>query len=190
VNYVVVSLLLAQTAASGAESAPIPELLHLFRSSCASVSEVDQMIEGALELGWERVESEVDDRLRRQSRAVVAAENEVGRAYHANFRKVLAGRKVYLNVSRYVSPSGTFSGGCRVYDFDAAEPIGIGSAERWMARPATKRLDLPGGAQRLFWEPGWNDLTVVTVNYVPQISWLVKEMGLSGVFLSAQNLGK
>jgi hypothetical protein len=168
----------------------MPELLELFRASCTSVGDVDEMTATALELGWERVESEVDDRLRRQSRAVVATENQVGWSYHANFRAALNDRTIYLNLSRYLSPVGTFAAGCRVYDFDATDPIGVETAELWMAGPPTKRLDLPGGGQRLYWEPGWNGVTVVTLNYVPQISSTVKDMGLSGVFLTAQTTGK
>lgn len=179
-------------AAAGPASAGLPEraLLGAFKSACTRTgSDIEAMKADAAGSGWTAMADDGDPRVARLTRLGREAADADGKVAGAAFRRTLGGRDLFLIVSRYEDKSGVWGSGCRVYDFEATEPLENQILEAWMGRPATGvQAPAPGLSKRL-WEPGWRDGITLEISHVPQNHPVGRQYGLSGNVLVAQAIG-
>jgi hypothetical protein len=178
-------LLLAQPS-----TAPASEMLGAFKAACSRTgNDLQAMKADALASGWTAMTEEADPRVARLlklGREAVAADGKVAAA---TFRRRSGGRDIFLILSRYEDKDGIWGTGCRLYDFEAKEPLAGAVLEAWMGRPPTGAHEpLPGLKKRL-WEPGWRDGITVEASFVPRNHPVGKTYGLSGNILVAQAIG-
>lgn len=156
------ALLLAVSAPAAAEPSvtaadyPLREVLSAFATACSGTEDSAVNIASATAAGWERLPADADtpiSRLVRQGRDALAAEDPSAElAEGGEFRKVVAGRTLYLAVSG-VRSEGLTSRGCRVFDFAAPSAPAAEELERWAVR-APVAASGPGGASKFTWNPG------------------------------------
>ena len=194
------ALLLAWQAVPAAAAAPAPApanapsadrpLLDAFRTVCDKVESLAGMKAAALSAGWEEIGDDAEPRLARLIKFGKEATEADGTNSGFNFRRILEGRKLLLIASRYEDKSGFWGNGCRLYDFDAAEPVDSKVARDWMGRaPSGVQALGPTIGDKMLWEPGWRLGMTVEINHVPQTSELKDRFGLTGNVLVAQAIG-
>jgi len=89
----------------------------------------------------------------RQGRDALAAEDPAAELVEGSeFRKVVAGRTLYLAISG-VRSEGMTARGCRVFDFTAPSAPTAEELERWAVRPPIATPG-PEGASKFTWNPG------------------------------------
>jgi hypothetical protein len=101
----------------------------------------------------------------------------------------VAGREVFLIVSRHEDDSGIWGAGCRLYDFAATAPVDPALLEGWMGKPPTGVEAPAPGLSRRLWEPAWRDGITFEAAHVPQGHELGEAFGLSGNILLVQAIG-
>jgi hypothetical protein len=175
-------------AAQGPAAPPERELLDAFKAACEQTDDLGALRRAATGGGWTPVEDSADPRLAKLIGAGREAVGEQGKLEGANFSRRIAGRAVYLVLSRYEHPTGYWGNGCRIYDFDAVKPLSSSDLAAWMSREPTGRESSAVGS-KLLWEPGWRKGITVGVTHVPATSPAVQALGLSGNILIAQAIG-
>lgn len=180
--------------APAAPAAPAPsaerEMLDSFKSACSRAgNDLEAMKADSAAAGWSPMADDGDPRIARLVKLGRDAVEGQGKATGANFRRRFGGRDVFLILSRYEDESGFWGSSCRLYDFEATEPLDGAMLEAWMGKPQTGvQVPEPGLSKRL-WEPGWRDGITLEVNHVPQKHALTERFGLSGNILVAQAIG-
>lgn len=188
------ALLVALHAAPAARAAPevVParEILDAFKAACARTGkDLEATKADAAGSGWTAMATDGDPRVSRLVKLGQEATEKDGASTGATFRRAIGGRDIYLIVSRYDDKSGFWGAGCRLYDFEATEPVEGKLLESWMGKPPTAvQTPAPGLVKRL-WEPGWRDGITLEVSHVPQNHPVGRQYGLSGNVLVAQAIG-
>lgn len=187
------ALLALAGAAQAAPTADEQALFAAFKGVCAKVRSLPAMASAARRGGWQAVAPQAHpslDRLVNGGREEVLAREPGARLRGAQFSRKVGQRQVWLALSRYQDADGAWSNGCRLYDFDAAEPIAAAALEALMGRPGTGTQPLPGGQTKYLWEPGWRPGHGVEVSFIAdQEDPLVRKFGLKGQILTAQAIG-
>jgi hypothetical protein len=167
-------------------------VLKAFKAACFVVPDFDRIGAAAEKAGWVWVPAASQPNLdmlitkgREATEALVPDAKIAGSQYRGSF----GGRTVYLIVSRYQDKDGAWSNGCRVYDFDATAPMPLATLIKWMKRPNTGTLPLPGGITKYRWEPGWKPGRTVESSFVPGDDPISQQFGLKGQVLTAQAIG-
>jgi hypothetical protein len=106
-----------------------------------------------------------------------------------SFRRTLAGKTLFLVISRWEGERGMWGNGCRVYDFTASAALDRDLLAQWMGRAPTGDKSFGQAGSNVLWEPGWRNGLTVSVNHVPVGSPFRERYGLSGNVLVAQALG-
>jgi hypothetical protein len=164
-------------------------LLDAFRQVCEKVTDWNQLSTAASQSGWQVFDEAANPQLARINRIGREAVGTEGRMLGTSFRRTLAGRTVFLVVSRWEGARGIWGNGCRLYDFTAAAPVNRDLLVAWMGRAPTGNQSFGQAGSNLLWEPGWRDGLTVSVNHVPATSAFRERYGLSGNVLVAQALG-
>lgn len=169
---------------------PEREVLDAFKAACSRTgNDIAAMKADAQASGWTAMDGDVEPRIARLIAMGRAPAEADGKVADHSFRRTLAGREMFLIVSRYEDRSGFWGAGCRVYDFAAAAPLDGAALEVWMGKPATG-IEAPApGLSRRLWEPGWRDGVTVEISHVSQGHPLGQQYGLSGNVLTAQAIG-
>ena len=148
------ALLLAAQAT--AADYPLGAVLAAFATACSNTEDSAVNIASATAAGWERLPADADtpiSRLVRQGREALAAEDPAAELVGGGeFRKVVAGRTLYLAISA-VRGDGMTARGCRVFDFAAPSAPTAEELERWAVRPPVATPG-PEGASKFTWNPG------------------------------------
>ncbi len=167
------------------------EILDAFKAACSRTGDdIGPMKADALRSGWTAMAEEGDPRIARLGSLGRDSVKKDGTATGANFRRTVAGRDIFLIVSRYQDKSGFWGAGCRLYDFEATAPLDPKLLEAWMGKPPSGVQEPAPGLSKRLWEPaGWSYGVTVEVNHVPQNHELGKRFGLSGNILVAQAIG-
>src|SRR5688572_18017923 len=108
----------------GPPAAPAPpperEMLDAFKAACSRTgNDIEPMKADAAGSGWAAMAEEAEPRIARLVKMGRDATEAEGTATGATFRRDLAGRKIFLIISRYEDKGGFWGSGCRLYDFDA-----------------------------------------------------------------------
>jgi hypothetical protein len=163
-------------------------LLKAFEAPCAKVQDYPAMQAAAPGAGWQAIAESAAPRVAalidKGRKAMEPDEKLLG----ATFQRAHAGRTVYLILSRVEMKDGMWGNGCRLYDFDAPQPIDISTVKKWIGKEPTGVQDLGGGLVKNLWEP-WVDGYTFEANYVPAENALAKQWGLSGVVLVSGAIG-
>jgi hypothetical protein len=195
------SLLLAALLASApappaappaAAAAPAPrEMLDAFKAACSRVgNDIEPVKADAVRSGWTALAGDGDPRITRLLKLGRDAVGKDEKATAASFRRSFGGRDIFLVVSRYEDKTGYWGSGCRLYHFEATEPLDAKLLERWMGKPPTGVEEPAPGLVKRLWEPsGWRDGITVEAGHVPQKHPLGERFGLSGNVLTAQAIG-
>lgn len=184
------SVTAAESRPSAAQAAAAREILDAFKAACARTGkDLEATKADAAGSGWTAMASDGDPRVSRLVKLGREATEKDGASAGATFRRAIGGRDIFLIVSRYDDRSGYWGSGCRLYDFEATEPLEGKLLESWMGKPPTAvQAPEPGLLKRL-WEPGWRDGITVEVSHVPQNHPVGRQYGLSGNVLVAQAIG-
>jgi hypothetical protein len=174
-----------------APAASAPQMLDAFKAACARTgSDIEPMKADAVRSGWAAMADDGDPRVARLVKLGREAIEKDGTGTGASFRLKVGGRDVFLIVSRYQDKSGFWGSGCRLYDFEAAEPLDGKLLEAWMGKPPTGVQEPAPGLSKRLWEPsGWREGISVEVSHVPRKHPLGQQYGLSGNILVAQAIG-
>lgn len=181
----------AQSAPPAAAPAPPErEMLDAFKAACSRTgNDIEAMKADAQAAGWTAMADDGDPRIARLVKLGREEADADGKIAGANFRRTLAGRDVFLIVSRYEDRTGFWGAGCRLYDYEATAPLEGAALEAWMGKPPTTvQVPVPGLSKRL-WEPGWRDGIMLEISHVPQGHPVGQQYGLSGNILVAQAIG-
>jgi hypothetical protein len=183
------ALLLAAPAAP--PRPPEREMLDAFKAACSRIgNDIEPPRVDALRSGWTAMTDDGDPRIARLVKLGREAIAKDATATGANFRRKVGGRDIFLIVSRYQDKGGLWGSGCRLYDFEAAAPLGPKLLEAWMGKPPSGVQEPAPGLSKRLWEPaGWGHGITVEVNHVPQKHPLGERFGLSGNILTAQAIG-
>ena len=182
------TLLLALLMAAQAPQAE-REMLDALKASCNRAGNIEQMKADAQGAGWEPIAEEAEPRIARLNKLGRDAVGKDGKLSGANFRRTVAGRAVFLILSRFEGKSGEWGAGCRLYDFAATQPIDPAWLEAWIGKPATAVDQAGEGASRRRWEPGWRSDVTVEATHIPQGHVLGSSFGLQGNILVVQAAG-
>ena len=165
-------------------------MLDAFKAACSRTgTDIEAMKADAAASGWTAMADDGDPRIERLVKLGRDAAEADGKVAGANFRRNLGGRDIFLIVSRYEDKTGFWGAGCRLYDFEATEPLDGPALEAWMGKaPSGVEAPAPGLTKRL-WEPGWRDGISIEINHVPQNHPVGQQYGLSGNILVAQAIG-
>jgi hypothetical protein len=185
------ALILAVQATVAAEPAagyPLREVLAAFATACSNTEDTAVNIASATAAGWERLPADADtqiSRLVRQGRDALAAEDpDAEMVGGGEFRKMVAGRTLYLAISG-VRLEGLTSRGCRVFDFAAPSAPTAEELERWAVR-APVATPGPEGASKFTWNPGLKPGHMeMEIIFVPQGSRPLPGFDVSGLALIA-----
>ena len=148
-------LAVAEPSATGADY-PLRDVLTAFATACSGAEDGAVNVASATAAGWERLPADAEtpiSRLLRQGREALAAEDPSARMVEGSaFRKVVAGRTLYLAVSG-VRSEGMTSRGCRVFDFAAPRAPTAEELEQWAVRTPVVSSG-PEGSRKFTWNPG------------------------------------
>jgi hypothetical protein len=171
--------------------APSPEreMLDSVRAACEHAGDMEAMKRGAVAAGWEPIADDADPRVARLNKIGRESVDQDGKIAGGSYRRTIGGRPVFLILSRYDDKSGFWGAGCRLYDFEAAEPMDPAGLQAWMGKPPTGVQQPEPGLSKRLWEPAWRDGITLEVNHVPQGHELGKRFGLQGNILVAQAIG-
>ena len=185
------SLLAALLLAAQPAPAIAPEraMLDALRQACERPGDVEEMEADALAAGWERIADEAHPQVAKLNRIGRMAAGTDGTMAGASFRRTMAGRELFLIVSRHEDASGAWGAGCRLYDFAATAPLDGAVLEGWIGRPPTGVVTPSPGVSRRLWETGWRDGLTFEASHVPQGHEIGRVYGLSGNILVVQALG-
>jgi hypothetical protein len=184
----ILAVLLAASPAAGSASDSL--MLEYFKSACHRTgSDIEAMKADASSSGWTVMPDDGDPRIARLVKMGREAADEDGKVSGANFRRSAGGRDIFLIISRYEDRTGFWGVGCRLYDFEASQPLDGRGLEAWIGKPPTAvQVPAPGLSKRI-WEPGWRDGITLEINHVPQGDPVGQQYGLSGNILVAQAIG-
>jgi hypothetical protein len=177
-------------ATAAADIPPEREMLDAFKAACARTgNDIAATKADAAASGWTEMAEEAEPRIARLVKLGRDAAEADGKVEGAHYRRTLAGRDIFLIVSRYEDRTGFWGAGCRLYDFGATAPLDGPGLEAWMGKPPTAvQVPAPGLTKRL-WEPGWRDGITLEISHIPQDHPLGQQYGLSGNILVAQAIG-
>jgi hypothetical protein len=181
---------LAPASAASAEADPARETLVALKGACDRAGVMEEMKADAVKAGWEPMAEDADPRIAKLTKLGRQAAEADGNLSGATYRRTLAGRELFLVLSRYDDKATRFWGaGCRVYDFAATQPFDPRVLEAFMGRaPTGVETPAPGLSRRL-WEPGWRSGITVEASYVPAGHPFGEAFGVTGVVLIAQAIG-
>ena len=135
---------------------PLREVLAAFATACSGAEDTAVNIASAAAAGWERLAADADtpiSRLVRQGREALAAEDPGADFVEgAEFRRLVAGRTLYLSISG-ARVDGVATRGCRLFDFAARHAPAAEDLEQWAARAPVSSSG-PEGARKFTWNPG------------------------------------
>jgi hypothetical protein len=135
---------------------PLPQVLAAFATACSGTEDTAVNIASATAAGWERLPADAEtpiSRLVRQGRdALAAADPEAEMLDGGEFRKIVAGRTLYLAISS-VRIDEITARGCRLFDFAAPRAPTAEELERWAVRTPIASSG-PEGASKFTWNPG------------------------------------
>lgn len=177
---------------AAAPAAPVErQVLDAFKAACSRTGhDIEPMKADALRSGWTAMAEEGDPRIARLTKLGREAVAKDGSSTGAAFRRSLGGRDIFLIVSRYQDKTGFWGSGCRLYHFEATEPLDGKLLQAWMGRPPTGVQEPAPGLSKRLWEPsGWREGVTVEVSHVPQKHPLGETYGLSGNIIVAQAIG-
>jgi hypothetical protein len=164
-------------------------MLDSFKAACHRTGDLAAMKADALASGWEEVAEDVDPRLARLTRIGREGVGDSATLSGSSFRATIAGRRLFLIQSRVEDKDEGYWGvGCRLYDFEAVEPLDPALLEAWMGRKPTGVEELGEGLGRRLWEPGWGPITV-NASHIPAGHPLGAMFGPQGNVLVAQAIG-
>lgn len=150
------SLLAAAAQPSATADYPLREVLDAFATACSGAEDTAVNIASATAAGWERLPADADtpvSRLSRQGRQALAAEDPSAEFLDGGeFRKLMAGRTLYLAISA-VRIDEVTARGCRLFDFAAPRAPTAEELEQWAVR-APVAAPGPQGATKFTWNPG------------------------------------
>jgi hypothetical protein len=168
---------------------PERQMLDAFKAACLRTGDLEAMRADAAGSGWTAMAEDEEPRVARLLELGREAADVDGKVAGVGFRRTLSGREIFLILSRYEDESGVWGAGCRLYDFEATEPLAGAALEAWMGKPPTG-VEAPAlGLSKRLWEPGWRDGISVEASHVPQNHPLGQAYGLSGNILTAQAIG-
>lgn len=180
-------LMLAAPAAS--QPYPATEVLDAFRTACAQTRKFDRFEKQLPKKGWQPLPESAEPRIAQLVSKGKAALDDGERLDGHEYRKIVAGRQLYLVTSRVTDKSGIWASGCRLYDFEAGAPIADAKLVEWMKREPTHKQDLPNGGVIRKWEPGWRSGVGVDVDFAGHGGEFNAKFGLSGVVMIASSIG-
>ncbi len=165
-------LLLVQAVAS--PQYPATEVLAGFTGLFSDTSSIEAVQAAATRDEWVSFTPAQDSSL---GRVLDFASGEI---VTRTFHRTIQGRLIEALVTRHGNKVG-----CRVYDFEATNPIGDELLIAWAGAPPTGRTPLPDVLQSLIWTPG-HPFTAdrVQISFVPNTS-LANVTGLRGVAMAA-----
>jgi hypothetical protein len=181
-------LLLANPEPTPPPPYPVTTVLELFEKSCRGIDNYAATVKAARELGWESVPANAEPHLAKLVEIGMTTVPD-GHKSGANFRQTLAGRTLYLVLSRYEDAT-IWGNGCRLYDFTAPAELPEPALQAWMNRPSTFRQAQPGALAKSTWQPGWAPEITVEAAYVPKGSGVTERTGLAGAMLVARTTGR
>ncbi len=182
--------LLAALAQPGTASAdyPLTDVLSAFATACSGAEDTAVNMASATAAGWERLPADADtpiSRLVRQGRQALASQDPAAQQGEgAEYRKLVAGRTLYLAVSS-VRAEGMVARGCRVFDFTAQRAPTAQELESWAVRaPVTEQG--PQSSIKFTWNPGLKPGHMeMEIIFVPQGSRPLPGFDVSGLALIA-----
>ncbi|MBK8376182.1 hypothetical protein [Sphingorhabdus sp.] len=181
--------LLLAAATPVAQPYPADAVLAAFRKGCNDTRKFKALEKALPKQGWTMLaegEASRVDKLVAKGKASLEADEKI-EGHH--YRRTVAGRELYLITSRVTDESGIWASGCRVYDFEADNPIRDEILVRWMKKPPTHKEEMPNGGVVRKWEPGWRSGVGVDVDFAGHGGDFNEEFGLSGVVLIASSIG-
>ena len=185
--------LLAFLLAAQAAAAPAPAaeraVLDAFQAACARIDNLDHARADAAASGWQEMGEDADPRIARLVALGRAAVGEGPRVIGSQYRRNIAGRELFLILSRLEDEGGIWGNGCRLYDIGAATAPDGGTLERWAGRAPTGVEDFGTAGGRRLWEPGWRAGVTFEISHVPAASPLVETLGFGGNIYIAQAIG-
>ena len=184
-------------AATAVATAPVPPaedraLFAAFKGVCSKVRKLDAMEAAARRGKWQAVEPSahpnldllvtkgLSDSKRKEPDATFA-----GSQYH----RTVAGRELWLVLSRYRDKDGYWSNGCRIYHFEAATALPVEELTALMGKAPTGSVPLPEDQVKHLWEPGWKNGHSVEVSFITGNDPVSQRFGLKGQVLVAQAIG-
>lgn len=185
-------------AAAPEPPAPYParEVLAAFATACSGAEDSAVSMASANAAGWERLPADADtpvSRLARAGAAAVAAEADDGEdapllLEGAEYRKVVAGRTLYLAISG-VKTDRIAVRGCRLFDFAATAPLTPEDLHDWSVREPSGTQDLPDGVRKITYNPGLKPgHMAMEIFFVPAGAKPVPGFELGGLTLVASAL--
>lgn len=185
-------MLIAAALLMAAAPAPVSadrEMLDSVKAACDRAGDIEAMKKDAATAGWEAIADDADPRIARLNKIGREAVDQDGKIAGGSYRKTIGGRAVFLILSRYDDKSGFWGAGCRLYDFEATEPMDAAGLTDWMGKPPTGVQEPEPGLSKRLWEPAWRDGITLEVNHVRQGHELGEKYGLQGNILVAQAIG-
>ncbi|MCW3835328.1 hypothetical protein ACFQ1E_00265 [Sphingomonas canadensis] len=174
-------------AAAAADPSADLALLHAFEAPCSQVADIGAARAAAPAAGWTPIDEGDDARIARLAKLGREATEGEGTVTGSVFKRTHSGRAVFLFLSRFEDGEGYWGNGCRLYDFDAAEPMDFATVKSWIGKEPTGVVESQGITRRL-WEP-WVSGRTFEFSYVPASSAQAHATGLSGVVLVASAIG-
>lgn len=191
---------LLAAATQPAEPAPYPAraVLAAFATACSGAEDTAVNLASAAAAGWEQLPADAQtpvSQLVRAGMAALAAEAAADPGEDApvpiaggEFRKQVAGRTLYVAISGVKLGTSTVRG-CRLFDFAAPRPLSLAEVHDWAARPPNHMQELPGGTQKIVYNPGLKPGHMsMEIFFVPPGAQPVPGFELSGLSLVASAL--
>ena len=169
---------------------PAEAVLAAFSEACQESSNPEAAKNIAVSSGWvEFVPDETTPfgRLVIGGRRAIADIPNVKDLGASNFERRLEGRTLYLALSA-IEANGKNAFGCRLYDFEATQPIPKDILTHWAGREPTSFDELQGMVN-VAWRPGLNRGEQETaIVFAPTGSLLEQKFGLRGLSFRIQKL--
>jgi hypothetical protein len=193
------ALLLTGAAASGAaaEAYPAEAVLENFAQTCGDLTSLAAADAAARKAGWEVYDPPKDAPVRQLlDFGMSAAKKFVSDDPHfktdARIMRISFGDHKFDLMLTAVQQIGSFSLGCRMVDFAAAEPIADTVIDAWLVghfkdAPKGESAKVDDLIQMRGWQPGlFADHHKTQIAFVPQQSPLKSSLHLSGINLMSQ----
>jgi hypothetical protein len=177
--------LLLAVQAPAAEASPDRAMLEAFEATCSRIGNVEQALAAARTLGWEPADIRDPRIVQLQPSA-----RRLGRYTLAPvfFRRVVAGRELFLAISEPRDLGLYRSRVCRVWHFEAVEPIDSRLIDVWAGRSVRMSSLAPGITGG--WEPEWRDgISLEIAHIAPDSPWRGGEWRFGNVLTAQANEG-
>ncbi|RKF21907.1 hypothetical protein D6851_07800 [Altericroceibacterium spongiae] len=187
------SLLLAAATAQGTPAAyPAQDVLSVFEHSCTPIADFDKATALAEKAGWKTFDAVPDSKVGQLiafgRRAMERMGTDMEVIEGGTYRREVSGRDLYMVISG-VRGAGFESRGCRIYDFDAAAPIGKAELTEWAGREPSSDPSENSPILSYGWEPGLTpdhtDMEVIFAEQDADLPGPLAELPLSGLVFSA-----